>query len=428
MPGFSLAPAYLSEGQIVRAAPGVLTFTVVLVVGADAGGYFPTAWRLSAFALLAFAAAALVARTRVTLSRLDWSLIATFALLTAWIAASALWSAHPSTSLLEAERALVYLAGLVAILVVAERTTAQTIPVGIVAAVTLIGGYALALHAFASGEIDPIEGRLLYRPIGYANALGILIAVAIVLAAGLAVGARTPAAKALVLVALAILFPALELTSSRGAWVALAFGLVFALWCAHRKVRWTVVAATLGLAVVGAAVLVGRADVGVSLGDENRPHYWHIALDDAEAHPVLGSGAGTFGDYWLAHRPVESFARDAHSLYIESLAELGPLGLLLVVGCLCLPLVAVRRGEGPVLAAAGGAYVAFLVHAAIDWDWEVPAVTLSGLFCGATVLIGTRPDRASPISPRARWALLACVVGLGAVALLRARTGGGYSF
>ncbi len=87
----------------------------------------------------------------------------------------------------------------------------------------------------------------------------------------------------------------------------------------------------LAVTLVAAIFLGSRGAGGLSLGDENRPHYWHVALDDAAANPVLGSGAGTFGDYWLRHRPVESFARDAHSLYVESLAELGPIGLLLAL-------------------------------------------------------------------------------------------------
>ena len=51
---------------------------------------------------------------------------------------------------------------------------------------------------------------------------------------------------------------------------------------------------------------------------------WESALEDARAHPVLGSGAGTFERWWLEHRDVAHKVRDAHSLYLETLAELGP--------------------------------------------------------------------------------------------------------
>lgn len=414
--------------RVISAAPGVVSFSVILAVGADAGGYFPTAWRLSAFALLAFAAAALIARPRVGIDTLDWCLLGAFGALTAWIAASALWSDDPSASLLEAERALVYLAGLVAVVAVAERTTVVSLVIGIVAAVTLVSAYALALHVFAADVIDPVEGRLLYRPIGYANALGILIAMAIALTAGLAFAARRRMTRALALLPLVVLSPSLYLTASRGGWFALVVGLAFSLWCFQRKVTWKLVVPVLSLLCIVAVVVVARSENGISLGDENRPRYWHVALEDAAANPVVGSGAGTFAGYWLAHRSADFFARDAHSLYVESLAELGPLGLLLVVGSLGIPFLALRRGGGPLLASIAGAYVAFVVHAGIDWDWEVPAVTLTGVFCGAALLVGSRSDRGDATPDMARWALVAGILLLAAVTAVRARTGGGYPF
>ena len=44
------------------------------------------------------------------------------------------------------------------------------------------------------------------------------------------------------------------------------------------------------------------------------------------ANPVLGSGPGTYEQYWNEHRPIQHKVRDAHNLYLEVLAELGPLG------------------------------------------------------------------------------------------------------
>ena len=60
-----------------------------------------------------------------------------------------------------------------------------------------------------------------------------------------------------------------------------------------------------------------------------RAELWHAAWHDYEAHPVLGSGPGTYEWYWDEHRPIQHKVRDAHNLYLEVLAELGPLGLLL---------------------------------------------------------------------------------------------------
>jgi O-antigen ligase len=105
---------------------------------------------------------------------------------------------------------------------------------------------------------------------------------------------------------------------------------------------------------------------------------------------MLGTGAGTFHLTWLEHGPSGVFVRDAHSLYVEALSELGPVGLLLVVSTVAVPLVAtVRRRGDPVVAVAGAAFVVFAVHAGLDWDWEMPVVTLIALGCAGAVLGGS---------------------------------------
>jgi len=115
-----------------------------------------------------------------------------------------------------------------------------------------------------------------------------------------------------------------------------------------------------------------------------------------------------------------SRVRDAHSLYLETLAELGPFGLALLVVALGTPLVvAAKRRPGPVTAVATGAYVVFLVHAATDWDWELPALTLCALVCAVAMLLGERgarrPQRLSAI---ARSAAVAAAAGAGIFAVV----------
>jgi hypothetical protein len=71
------------------------------------------------------------------------------------------------------------------------------------------------------------------------------------------------------------------------------------------------------------------------------------------------------------------------------------------------PLATLRRARGhPLVSVAAGAYVAYLVHAGVDWDWELPAVTLAGLLCGAALLLAGRSSAArGPLSARLRWLL-----------------------
>jgi hypothetical protein len=209
--------------------------------------------------------------------------------------------------------------------------------------------------------------------------------------------------------------------------IALPVGLVAMLYLGL-PARWpAVLLALVALAVAGGAAL-GSAREGFSPFGENRPGYWRVAWKDARAHPLLGSGTATFGNYWYHHRPSGEFVHDAHSLYLESLAELGPVGLLLVVASLGIPLVSVAGRRDPVVAAAGGGYATFLVHAAVDWDWEMPAVTLTGLLCGAAILVGTRTGRESALSTPVRALLLAAAIALAVLAGLRLESSGTGAF
>jgi O-antigen ligase len=149
----------------------------------------------------------------------------------------------------------------------------------------------------------------------------------------------------------------------------------------------------------GAPVQVG-ADTSLNarlfnLSSNGRLHLWSAAWNDFTAHPVLGSGAGTYETYWYRHRTDDQTVQDAHSLYLETLAELGLPGLALLAIALSIPLVVLARVRwsryGPALA---GAYVAYLVHAAVDWDWELSAVTVTALVSGLLLIVLARDGRA----------------------------------
>jgi tetratricopeptide (TPR) repeat protein len=69
---------------------------------------------------------------------------------------------------------------------------------------------------------------------------------------------------------------------------------------------------------------------------------------------------------------------------------------------------------------ACGAYVAFLFHAALDWDWQLPAVTLAALACAAMVLVAARGAGAEPwmLPMRARISITGMVLVLFVAALV----------
>jgi hypothetical protein len=182
-----------------------------------------------------------------------------------------------------------------------------------------------------------------------------------------------------------------------------------------RNVRRAVLAVVLVLALGGAAAVARSGASGP------RASYFHVAWhDQVLAHPLLG----TFGQYWARSGMAldAGGALDAHSLYLETLAELGPLGLLFLAAMLLAPLRGVIRHRcAPHVPAAAGAYVAFLVHAGLDWDWEMPAVVVAALCCAAAVATAElRPGRA--LGRAARGALLAVSFALGASAIAGARS------
>jgi hypothetical protein len=146
----------------------------------------------------------------------------------------------------------------------------------------------------------------------------------------------------------------------------------------------------------------GRTDLNdrlFTLRSNGRRETWAAAWHEFEADRWTGSGAGDFGRYWLQHRAITLTVSDAHSLYMETLGELGPLGLALLALGLGVPLaVGVRARRHPLVPCALAAYTGFLAHAGVDWDWELPAVMFAGLLCGAALLAAGRRDgqRAKP--------------------------------
>src|SRR5581483_57840 len=82
-----------------------------------------------------------------------------------------------------------------------------------------------------------------------------------------------------------------------------------------------------------------------SLSSNGRTETWHTAWQEARHHPVLGGGAGSYAAFWAQNRRIGLNVHDAHNLYVETLAELGPLGLALLLAVVGAPLAALRRAR-----------------------------------------------------------------------------------
>lgn len=121
---------------------------------------------------------------------------------------------------------------------------------------------------------------------------------------------------------------------------------------------------------------------------------WQSAVQEFESSPGHGRGAGSFETWWSQHSRISYPVRDAHSLYLQTLGELGIVGLLLIVGVIGGALaIGVRRvraatgAERTLTAGVLAAVVVYAVGAAIDWMWQLPAMTVMAV-CGLALLAG----------------------------------------
>jgi len=114
-----------------------------------------------------------------------------------------------------------------------------------------------------------------------------------------------------------------------------------------------------------------------------RWQFWSAAISQFRAHPLNGGGAGSWEAWWLQHGSLPVKSEFAHSLYLEAIAELGIIGLLLIVAAVVVAVVgavrsalALQSGE---IAAAAACGIAFFVAAAYDWVWQLSGVAVVGV-------------------------------------------------
>jgi O-antigen ligase len=124
-----------------------------------------------------------------------------------------------------------------------------------------------------------------------------------------------------------------------------------------------------------------------------------VGLDAYGDHPFRGIGAAGFRVEWLRERPLPEGALEIHSLPLEMLVELGIPGLLgfaLMVGGIGVAGARALERRPELAAGACAVGTVWLVHASIDWDWQMPAVTLPALIAaGAVVAAGELPARST---------------------------------
>jgi len=178
-----------------------------------------------------------------------------------------------------------------------------------------------------------------------------------------------------------------------------------------------------------------------SAAGQSRYQYWVATVDQNATDPLTGTGSGTFEYWWTRNGENDDTVRDAHSLYMQTLGELGIVGLALLLAFLLVVLLggawlALRgppdRSGGDtarsVLAAAVAGCAAFALTAAVDWMWQLPVVPVAMLLLAAVAVGGRHGEEARPsvpLAPRlacglvAIAAIVAIAIPLASTSLLR---------
>jgi O-antigen ligase len=479
--------------------PGAL----VVFMGFNAGGYFPAAPAAAAIVLAQILLFRIV-RSRDPLGGLAPAALVAIAALGLYAAltlASALWSHSMSRTLIEFDRACLYL--LVLVLFATVRASASNLPwlirgLAVGASIVCLAGLISRLAPDVWHTAPDVSNQRLSYPVTYWNALGLLAALGIVftlhltstlgerrlvrvLAAGMlpllaatlfftfsrgaiaagviglvvyvlvarpsallsGVLATVPATAVLIVIAfhanlLDTVDPTTPAAVSQGHGVALAAAVCVAVCAAlrlllaarldarlrhatsrpwmSRRAKQAAIGGSAAAAVVmllamgaprslesdwnrflsGAAPRGNQGDLRQRLTDPSnngRSDLWKVALRGFAADPVHGRGAGTYQTIWDQRRPHFAYTVNAHSLYLQAMAELGIPGLLLVVGLVATVLVGLaRRARGAQRSLYGALLAAGLVwavHAGVDWDWEMPVVTLP-FFAAAGLALSPR--------------------------------------
>jgi hypothetical protein len=133
------------------------------------------------------------------------------------------------------------------------------------------------------------------------------------------------------------------------------------------------------------------------LGERTRPILWRGAWRIFEAHPALGGGAGSFNTLFEAYRP-EGY-RDqpvyAHCDYLNTLADYGAVGFVLLFGAAGVVAWKCARARGLAAAALTG-LLAFALHLFVDFHLKIPALAMIFAVISALVVQETWPAGANP--------------------------------
>jgi hypothetical protein len=339
-------------------------------------------------------------------------------------------SAYPAMGLLLVTLMLAYSRGAIAALAVGVVVWMAIVPLCLRSArVLIVGALAAApvvAWAFATHALSR-DGVALSARTTAGHQLGVLLAAMLLVlaAAGAAIGfssARRPPSEVTRRRAAALLIALVVLVAA-----VLAGGLA----ASKRGFSGTISHALYSLTDPNAPVPANTPGRLTAIGSV-RARYWKEALDVFSAHPALGVGASGYETARLRYRKESLDVKHAHGYIVQTLSDLGIVGLALTLALLAawlasaaratLPLdrrLSVRHTQTSILGLRAPApqalhwrrahapytperigllgmlciVVAFGVHSFADWTWYVPGNACAALLC-AGWLAGRGPLRA----------------------------------
>jgi hypothetical protein len=147
-----------------------------------------------------------------------------------------------------------------------------------------------------------------------------------------------------------------------------------------------------------------------SFSSNGRWPIWKSALEENASEPLTGRGAGSFEGWWAQNRDGQlGFVEDAHSIYLEALAELGLVGFALLVGFLAWVFIAGGRlyhrassRRRTQIAAALAGCAAFCLASAYDWLWQLAVLPIAFLLLASVLVSGGEHRRSDRLPLAAR--------------------------
>jgi cytochrome c-type biogenesis protein CcmH/NrfG len=321
--------------------------------------------------------------------------------------------AYPAMGVLLLTLLLAYSRGALLALVLALALWFCLVPVRLRGAAVLLSGaltagaiaaWDFSNHALSSENVPIAQAASAGHELGALVIAMVLVLTAVGVGVTFATGRRAPSPRLRRRAGLAI--------ACLGGVLVLAFA--GALAASHRGFTGTISHAYHSLTDTHAKVpnTPGRLTAIASV----RAQYWDEALKVFSAHPALGAGAQGYEVARLRYRTGPLPVKHAHGFVVQTLADLGIVGLVLALALLGTWMAAagrathpfnrrwrgwseVRRGARPAWVALEPGrprrygpervgmltmlclVVLFGIHSTIDWTWYVPGCAIAALAC-----------------------------------------------